>query len=198
MFNEFIKFIKDDPIMLGLSCAIAFLVSLFILVLIFGGKKKSKKIEDNVEDNTAALLKSDLGTEPLKSTQEFTLNINTEMPVQDPIVPFEKDMPNAESTHVEDAIPVPVEIENSAPTEFVAPKINMEDTITLQPQDVSITQTVVLPNMNEEQESVEELPIVKETKEEVKDSLDDIELPMLNKSADTSVLSSLQGEHYNI
>lgn len=198
MFNEFIKFIKDDPIMLGLSCAIAFLVSLFILVLIFGGKKKSKKIEDNVEDNTAALLKSDLGTEPLKSTQEFTLNINTEMPVQDPIVPFEKDMPNAESTHVEDAKPVPVEIENSALTEFVAPKINMEDTITLQPQDVSITQTVVLPNMNEEQESVEELPIVKETKEEVKDSLDDIELPMLNKSADTSVLSSLQGEHYNI
>lgn len=74
MFEEFVKMIASDPIMMVLCGAIALLVVIFIIILIFGGKKKEKIIEDKVEDNTTTLLKSDIDNEPLKSTQEFTLN----------------------------------------------------------------------------------------------------------------------------
>lgn len=76
--SKLIKFISEDPIMLGLCFAIVALIIIFILVLIFGGKKDKKKevSEDRVEDNTQALLKTTLNDEPLRSTQEFSFNAN--------------------------------------------------------------------------------------------------------------------------
>ena len=77
--NKLIKFISEDPIMLGLCFAIVALIIIFILVLIFGGKKEKKKEEavNNTIDNTQALLKTTLDDEPLRSTQEFAFNMGT-------------------------------------------------------------------------------------------------------------------------
>lgn len=212
MLNEFMNFIKNDPIMLGLSCAIVFLVFIFILVLIFGGKKKTKAVEENAIDNTSALLKTDLESEPLKSTQEFTLNMNIEKNEETPVFdnavkpiqvqeetvkPIEKAL---EPIAQEPVIPIPVE------TSAEVPVMNVEETAeSVIPQVVPEVNSFDLPQMNE----VHDEPMssvylgdnnienssTPETKEE---DLDDIELPMLNTNKDTSVLSSLQGEHYNI
>ena len=187
MLNDFITFITGDPIMLGLSGAIVFLVFIFILILIFGGKKKTKAIEDKVEDNTGALLKSDL--EPLKSTQEFTLNINaegkktnnTETPnIAAPIMPEIKEA----SISTEEVIPIPVTLEDELPV------VKSDGVIPLETSSNVVAENLELPSLNETQN---------ETKaEETNDSLDDIELPMLNKFEETSVLNSLEGEHYNV
>lgn len=215
MLKEFGRFIASDPIMLGLSCAIVFLVFIFVLVLVFGGKKKSKDIEENVVDNTDSLLKSDLKSEPLKSTQEFTLNLNMDEVQNDlPIEtftpqPFEEQKSVeevVESSVKEDVVPISVELNNELPF------INEASDV---PLEVPIVEDVTLPEINSTpgESNVEynqpfssvyvdssvELPAMDGKKEESSsDDLDDIELPMLNTSKETSVLSSLEGEHYNI
>lgn len=70
-FNAFVKFISDDPIMLGLCIAIIVLIIAFILVLFLGRKKENK--EENV-DNTRELLKTDINIDALKSTQEYNID----------------------------------------------------------------------------------------------------------------------------
>lgn len=74
-FNAFVKFISDDPIMLGLCIAIVVLVILFIIVLLIGNKKE-EVIEDSnkIKEEKAELLKTEVNLEALKSTQEYKLD----------------------------------------------------------------------------------------------------------------------------
>ncbi|MCI8498048.1 MAG: hypothetical protein HFG33_01415 [Bacilli bacterium] len=72
-FNAFVKFISDDPIMLGLCIAIVVLVILFIVVL-FLGKRSDKKEKENI-DNKDNLLKTEINMEPLKDTEQFSLDL---------------------------------------------------------------------------------------------------------------------------
>ncbi len=71
-FNAFVKFISDDPIMLGLCIAIIILVIAFILVLILGRKKDDTN--DDKHENTQELLKTEVNLDTLKSTQEYSLS----------------------------------------------------------------------------------------------------------------------------
>lgn len=77
-FSEFRQFITDDPLMLALCLAIALLVIVFLIVLFLGGKKKENEESQEVTENTTNLLKTDIGEEPLRSTQEFTLGAITQ------------------------------------------------------------------------------------------------------------------------
>ena len=71
-FNEFVEFISEDPLMMGLCIAIVVLVIIFILVLCLGRKKKP--VQEKVENNTQEILDNSSKEEPLKSTQEYNLN----------------------------------------------------------------------------------------------------------------------------
>ncbi len=96
-FNAFVKFISDDPIMLGLCIAIIVLVIAFILVLILGRKKDDTN--DDKHENTQELLKTEVNLDTLKSTQEYSLselqnkeNLNEQevTPVSDPLTTVEE------------------------------------------------------------------------------------------------------------
>lgn len=155
-FNEFVSFITDDPLMLGLCIAVVVLIVLFILVLALGAGKKGKaKAEAEAKlDNTKELLKSDIKEEPLKSTQEFnlenlakqeatnldkTINVPNVESVEEDIM--EKEAPinideamilkNARQTDLEkDTIPVPI----VNPTMPVAPEVKAEPVIPAMPE----------------------------------------------------------------
>jgi len=71
-FNAFVKFISDDPIMLGLCIAIIVLVIAFIIVLILGRKKETK--DERKLENTSELLKTEINLDTLKSTQEYSVS----------------------------------------------------------------------------------------------------------------------------
>ncbi len=70
--SAFVQFISDDPIMLGLCIAIIILIIAFILVLLLGGKKETSN--DEKQDNTQKLLKTEVNLDTLKSTQEYNLS----------------------------------------------------------------------------------------------------------------------------
>lgn len=101
--SEFIEFITDDPLMLCLCLAIVVLALLFVLVLIFGGRKEKKKAEIKEIDNTKELLKDDLKEEPLKSTQEFSLN-EIEKSMEKPPVVEEESIVKEEPISIEEAL----------------------------------------------------------------------------------------------
>lgn len=215
MLKEFIRFITGDPIMLGLSFAIVFLVLIFVLVLVLGGRKKNKLVEENTIDNTATLLKSDIENEPLKSTQEFTLNLNleentpslppaveteAEISVEEvPAESFDIPLPNLEAeTKEEKVMPIPVTNEIEIPVMLSEP---IKETAPAAPV---IQESTTIPELKSDIINNQPLSSVylesnqKEPIKDEKDDLDDIELPMLNKSVESSPLSSLEGEHYNV
>lgn len=196
MFKEFIKFISDDPIMLGLSCAIIFLVVVFILVLIFGGKKKEKEIEEKALDNTKSLLKSDLTDEPLHSTREYNVSELTdtstkEAPIVDAIeeVKAEEEAPIS----VSEAIDIKNEREEEAKKDTIEiPVVNETK------EKVEFEHEVIIPEVKSEEVGTQPFSSVfveEKTEEKVED---DIELPKLNTKSDTSVLNKLEVEEYKL
>lgn len=121
-FSSFVKFISDDPIMLGLCIAIIFLVILFLIVLLAG--KKKEKPESKDIDNTAELLKTEVNLEALESTKQYSSNeLKAFEPVKETPVEPEIKMPDPqEQTQKEDAIKIPVEMPTSpTPLEANAP-----------------------------------------------------------------------------
>lgn len=73
-FNEFVQFISDDPIMLGLCIAVVVLIIVFFIVLCMGNGKSEELEEKKVEENTTQLLATDVNDEPLRSTQQLNLS----------------------------------------------------------------------------------------------------------------------------
>ncbi|HBA37610.1 MAG TPA: hypothetical protein DCY94_02710 [Firmicutes bacterium] len=125
-FNAFVKFISDDPIMLGLCIAIIVLIIAFILVLFLGRKKEDS--EECIADNTTELLKTEINMDALKSTQEFSLSElgQDEIPSKDsPVtiasVPKESEPANEEKVEAP-AIDIPVTIETE-PTALEIPVV---------------------------------------------------------------------------
>ena len=274
-FNDFVNFISDDPLMLGLCIAVIVLIVIFIIVLCSGGKKKAKKEENKEIENTTQLLAADLNDEPLKSTQEYTLNLKEEenrefektinVPdvetLRDDIV--EKEAPisideamnlktSREEDEIKDTIQIPVVEETPAmkveiPTESILPTIEPMDsedfadaileanevelptmaTIEMpkvetpsevasstQPfSSVYVNSNDELPKMDTESfsktEIIRHIPVMEETvakeepvtpivEEPANSTIDDVDLPKLNSSDDTSVLKTLTGESFNI
>lgn len=128
-FNAFVKFISDDPIMLGLCIAIIVLIILFVVVL-FIGKRSDKKEESESND----LLKTEISMEPLKDTEQFVLdevgtedqtqeiaNANVDKAIEESDHSLTEAMPVLEdipAPSLEDIKEVPVTIEEPVPLEF--------------------------------------------------------------------------------
>ncbi len=127
-FNAFVKFISDDPIMLGLCIAIIILVIAFILVLILGRKKDDTN--DDKHENTQELLKTEVNLDTLKSTQEYSLselqnkeNLSEQevAPVSDPLTTMEEPVPITNTAPVE---PEPIPVVEETPVEtFPQPEV---------------------------------------------------------------------------
>lgn len=143
-FNEFVKFISEDPVMLGLCGAIILLVLIFIIVLLFGGRKSKSKDYNVSLENTSTLLKNSIDDEPLRSTQEFTMNnvdktreissleslVEEESEKETPIsIPEALNLKAEREEQIEkDTIQIPV-INNDRPVDIAIPKF--EDDATL-------------------------------------------------------------------
>lgn len=218
-FNAFVAFISDDPIMLGLCIAIIVLVILFIIVLIFGGKKE-KSIEDANVDNTQELLKTEVNMDALKSTQEYNLSeIKTEGPKEEvieiPVVTenqVELQVPKFEAPVIETpSLEIPsidnnINLEDISETEILRNVPVMEDSFTLETEPNNTLENV---EVVKEEPKVEDIPLVQkpETVENVEtlnsieeeEDLDDIDLPKLNPNhEETSFMSNFQGESFNL
>lgn len=226
--DKLIKFITEDPIMLGLCLAIVVLIIAFILVLIFGGKKEKKKekiIEESI-DNTRELLKPII-EEPLRSTQELNLNLDAN---KEPEIAENQSLENIQlldEAPMEENIPITVndaiELKNQREQE------ELKDTIEIPVIYNSDPTPVEIPNMQEsEDKPVEEEPIVQipkieqplspiyttpETKPEMENTVtttvdsdqipieqaaDDLDLPKLKKEPESSIFDTLSGESFNI
>lgn len=142
-FSAFVKFISDDPIMLGLCIAIIVLVILFIAVLVIGKKREDKERE---RENTAELLKTEVNLEALESTQQYSLDelqglkepkleepkekipisaIENKAPTEDK---FEELIP--QTINEEPAIEIPIEVnENVKPLE-IQPETTKNEVVT--------------------------------------------------------------------
>ena len=160
--SKLIKFISEDPIMLGLCFAIVALIIIFILVLIFGGKKnkKSEEIVDKVEDNTQSLLKTTLNDEPLRSTQEFAFNASMNEDVK---------LENTQSLENIQVLSETPEEDNNAP-------ISVDEAMELKSQREmeASKNTVEIPVLNENVPMVDVPPI----KEPVTPPIPPIDLPI--------------------
>lgn len=181
-FNEFVKFISDDPLMLGLCIAVIILIFIFIIVLCFGGKKK-KKVEEtsNVEENTTQLLAADLNEEPLRSTQEFNLS-----KIQEEQKSLEKtiNVPDVESineTLVEKEAPISIDEamnlkssreENEVKDTIEIPVVNDTSSVELE-----IPSTPIIPEIQAVDTTPEIAPIIPEVNSEV----EEIELPSMTR-----------------
>lgn len=182
-FNSFVKFISEDPLMLGLCIAIVVLIVVFIIVLCTGGKKKSVK-EEPVEENTTQLLASDINDEPLKSTQEFNMSSLRE-----------------EQEKLESTINVPnVDAITDDMTEKEAP-ISLEEAIHLRNtrEENDIKDTIKIPVVSEtpstpvdipaETPTIPEIPSIDDDMsdltipEEKVEEISDIELPTMANEA---------------
>lgn len=115
--GTFIKFLTDDPIMLGLCIAIVVLIIAFVVVLILGKRKDDKNSRLN---NTSELLKTEINLEALDSTREYTAS--EIKPKEEPVVKVASSNPEVTSTETP-TMEVPVETKTE-PTklEVEAPK----------------------------------------------------------------------------
>ena len=77
--KEFILFVKDNPLMLGLCITIVLLFIILIIVLFAGGKKEKNEKTQKLE-NTNQLFTSEIDNKTLKSTSELNLNEMKEEP----------------------------------------------------------------------------------------------------------------------
>lgn len=128
-FKAFVKFISDDPIMLGLCIAIIVLVILFFIVLFIGRKKETE--EDTIEENTSELLKTEVNLDALKSTQEYNVselkNAHQEKAIEIPVtteIPTEVEVPMVEPQvplldSLGETSPKVPTVENNIPNEAV-------------------------------------------------------------------------------
>jgi len=165
--KEFIQFISDDPLMLGLCCAIAFLIIIFILILCFGGrKKKTKKAEETIENTNALLETQSIDDEPLKSTQEFTLNEIEEE--NKPVETFKDEEIDAKTAPItiseamqlkndrqEEAIQIPV-VEEKEPEPLEFPKLEINEPVIEEPT-LEPTPTPIEPVLPEITKTAREL-----------------------------------------
>ena len=154
-FNAFVKFISDDPIMLGLCIAIIILVIAFILVLILGRKKDDTS--DDKHENTQELLKTEVNLDTLKSTQEYSLselqnkeNLSEQeaTPISDPLTTMEE--PIVMNTETVEPEPTPVveetPMETFPQTEVPTPAVEVPVTIeTPTPLEVPVMDTPEAP-----------------------------------------------------
>ena len=142
--SEFTNFISNDPLMLALCIAIVVLIIVFILVLILGKKKDD---EEELTENTGALLQSDISDANLKSTQEFeavndavqtTLSSTKKIPV---VTPPEEDATDKEAPiDIDAALKLKEEREKENPTEAVQ-TIPTPDMPVSEPITVATTET---------------------------------------------------------
>ncbi len=144
-FNAFVKFISDDPIMLGLCLAIVVLVILFIVVL-FIGKKSDKKEElkndenletftndfkdANIEDFTGPVTIINETTtptveEPIEPKVEESIKEVLEVPESNVIEDEEVMLPTLEgtSTSLEEVQEIPVTLEEPIALEINATEL---------------------------------------------------------------------------
>ncbi len=149
-FNAFVKFISDDPIMLGLCIAIIVLVILFIMVLILG-RKKDNTIGDKLE-NTSELLKTEVNMNSLKSTQEFNLEEIQEPKVNDSLSNTNSVSTSNNSLPINEAREVPVTI-NKQPVRLdittSCPKISSSNKSIQKNETLN---TVLASNLNKDSE----------------------------------------------
>ncbi len=105
--GAFIKFLADDPIMLGLCIAIVVLIITFIVVLVIGKRRDEKNSKLN---DTSELLKTEVNLDALDSTQQFNA---TEMkPKEEPVVKVAtetSEVPVPETPAVEIPVETPTE-----------------------------------------------------------------------------------------
>lgn len=115
--GTFIKFLTDDPIMLGLCIAIVVLIITFIVVLVLGKRKDDKNTKLN---NTSELLKTEINLEALDNTREY--QASEIKPKEEPAVKVAT--PTQEVKPVETpAIEIPVETkEEPTKLEIETPK----------------------------------------------------------------------------
>lgn len=164
-FNAFVKFISDDPIMLGLCIAIIVLIIAFILVLFLGRKKDDKEA---VEDTTKELLKTEINMEALKSTQEFSLN---ELQNEQSNVPVFDTPENIETFKKEDFSTSKI---TETPVEQIEQKSDMEVPVAIESNPTSLE----VPNVTN---GLETAPII-ETPNYSFDSLKIETTPNINTS----------------
>lgn len=161
-FNSFVRFISDDPIMLGLCVAIIVLVIAFILVLILGRKKDNKNLQ-NME-NTSELLKTEVNLEALKSTQEFNAAAL-------------KNESDRESQEEEE----PTIVEEENPTDNEGSALEIEESSTI--EEEKSEETPAVEEVVEEPMEVQESSI--EEKEEVPTETVDLSLGSEENPLDT-------------
>lgn len=101
--GTFMKFLTDDPIMLGLCIAIVVLIIMFIVVLVLGKRKDSKNSKLN---NTSELLKTEINLEALDNTREYSATENK--PMEEPVVKVAETEPVVTPTEAP-TIEIPVE-----------------------------------------------------------------------------------------
>ncbi len=213
--NKLIQFISEDPIMLGLCIAIVVLIIIFILVLIFGGKKekKAEKIKEYTEDNTQALLKTSLEEEPLRSTQEFNLNIGNNEPAKLEDTQSLENIQILSETSTEEDVPITVDeaIELKNQRQMEALKNTIEIPV-LNDQEQSINENISIPASDREAVSnastpssldVDNIPTQNINNADndavTKDESDfDIDLPKLKTESSSSIFDTLSGESFKI
>lgn len=224
--NILIKFISEDPIMLGLCFAIIVLIIIFILVLIFGGRKE-KKIEEKtipIEDNTQTLLKTTIDDEPLRSTQEYSFNMNSELNSNVSDTQSLENIQILGETSSEEIVPITVdeamELKNKREMEALKNTIEMPVLTDMEPeQEIKYeTNTTVDSTFSDEnKESGEKKnqplspiytssdnkpeiePSVRSNETTNADSEDiDIDLPKLKSEPRSSIFDTLSGEKFNI
>ncbi len=117
MFSAFTSFISDDPLMLTLCILIILLIIVFFVILFFGNNKNDKDKETKEIENTSSLLKSDLDNEKLKSTQEFSLQNDDNMAIDNNIPVIKELTPTIDDDNAPINIDEAMIIKNSRPNE---------------------------------------------------------------------------------
>lgn len=175
--NRFIQFISDDPIMLVLCFAIVVLILVFILVLVFYGKKDDKVEKSEVSENTTSLLKPDSTLEPLRSTQEFSLN---NLGAEESLESTQK-LENIDSLTSENDINVPISI-----NEAMDIKLNRDNEAN--------KDTIEIPIVMDDNPDKVEIPINEDDKSNIKDVQPKTEVNLSNtiNQPFSSVYTSLE------
>lgn len=118
MFSAFTSFISDDPLMLTLCILIILLIIIFFIILFFGNNKNEKDKENKEIENTSSLLKSDLTSDNLKSTQEFSLQNEENISFDNKEQPIIKELtPSIDEENAPINIDEAMIIKNSRPNE---------------------------------------------------------------------------------
>lgn len=194
-FNAFVKFISDDPIMLGLCIAIVVLVILFIIVLFIGKKSDKKdeiekKIDEfkddskeiNIEDFTGPVTVINEDNEAITNEPEPTIET-----VETPILAKEETKINEEvpspvlegtKTTLEEVKEIPVTIEEPIALEINTNELGaptLEENISDSIDTLTTKEPSNIPSFDDLKITVESPTIVDEEK-----PLSSEEVPSMN------------------